>query len=155
PFYDDIPAIAPELVRLASEAIQRARTVETKPIETPFGNYDGHTVEHVVNAALQLIDDLRYVDIQLTFRVLCILYGTATTDDEGRRILQSVEALARNDINIWRRYGFAVQKLLQDEVTALSAAERQSLRPVVLMVCRHILDPELQGSTWHFDSVTI
>jgi ppGpp synthetase/RelA/SpoT-type nucleotidyltranferase len=103
PFYDDILAVAPELLRVASDAIKKSRAATRKPIETSFGQLDGHTSEDVTNQALQIIDDLRYVDIAQTFRILCDLYVTSESDEERRRILQSVEALARNDINVWRQ----------------------------------------------------
>ena len=47
PFYDDVPAVAPELVRLASDAIKKGRGTERRPIETPFGNFDGSTSDQI------------------------------------------------------------------------------------------------------------
>jgi len=155
PFYDDVPAVAPELIRVASDGIKKARAAATIPIETPFGDLDGHTPEDVANQALQIIDDLRYVDIDQTFRVLCDLYVTSSSDEERRRILQSVEALARTDINVWRRVGFGVQRVVYDAISALPEAERKSLRPVIVTACGLFLDTELQGTTWHFDSVSL
>src|SRR6202000_2741704 len=102
------------------------------PIETPFGNFAGHSAEDVANAALELVDELRYVDVDLTFRTLCGLYLSPRADEERKCIIQSFEALARNDLNVWRRVGFGVQKALYDTIQALSADERAVLRaPIV------------------------
>lgn len=77
PFYDDVSAVAPEVIRLAAEAIRKARDTLPIPVQTAFGDFDGRTAEQVATEALQLIDDLRYAEIEHTFHVLCDLYLTA------------------------------------------------------------------------------
>jgi ppGpp synthetase/RelA/SpoT-type nucleotidyltranferase len=155
PFYDDVPAVAPVIIRNTVEAIKKARTTATKEIETPLGNLRGHTAEQVVNAGLEIIEALRYVDVQETFRVLCDLYVSAANDEERRRIIQAAERLAVSDLDVWQQAGFIVQKRLQESITALNDDELAAARSVVLAVARQILDPELSGSTWHFESVSI
>jgi hypothetical protein len=155
PYYDDVPAVAPEVIRNTVEAIKRARTTPTKEIETPSGNLPGRTLQQVVDAGLDIIEALRYVDVQETFLVLCDLHVSATSDEERRRIIQTAERSAQNDLDVWRQAGFTVQKLLQESITTLSDADRAAARPVVLAVARKILDPELSGSTWHFESVSL
>jgi ppGpp synthetase/RelA/SpoT-type nucleotidyltranferase len=155
PFYDDIPTVAPELIRVASSAIKKARTVATTPIETPFGQFNGSTLDQVVNAALEIIDQLCYVDIQATFRVLCDLYATADSSEERRRLLQSVESLARNDVEVWRQVGFGVQKVLLEEIEALGDSDKERLRSIVLQVCQQILNPEVTGTSWSFNAATL
>lgn len=155
PFYDDVPAVAPELIRAIIVAIKAARTSPVKDIETPMGNLPGHKAEQVTDAGLEIIEVLRYINIQETFRVLCDLYASATTDEECRRIIQAAERLAHNDIDVWRQAGYVVQKLLQESISALSDVERTALRQLVLAVAQQILDPELSGSAWHFQSVSL
>lgn len=45
PYYDDVPAVAPEIILNTVEAIKKARFAPTKEIETPLGNIPGHTAE--------------------------------------------------------------------------------------------------------------
>jgi ppGpp synthetase/RelA/SpoT-type nucleotidyltranferase len=155
PFYDDVPAMAPELIRVASVAIKRARAISTTPIKTPFGTFDGHTSDDVANAGLEIIDRLRYVDIHATFRTLCDLYTGAISDEERRRLLQSVESLAKNDLEVWKQVGFSVQKILLDDIFTLDGREGKSLRTVLLAVCQQIVDPEITGTSWSLDAVTL
>lgn len=155
PFYDDVPSVAPEVIRQAAEAIKSGRDSGPVPIETPFGSFAGHTVEQVSNEALQLIDDLRYVDVELTFRTLCELYLSARSDEERKRVLQSFEALGRNEIRIWNQVAFGVQKALLDALRAQPEADRERLRPVIISLGSLFLDTELQGTAWHFESVTL
>jgi len=155
PFYDDVPSITPEVMRAIVTAIKGAHDSPVKEIETPLGNMPGHTAERVVDAGLEIIEELRYVDVQETFRVLCDLYVSATTDEERTRVLKTVERLAHNNLSIWRQAGCAVQKMLQEAISALSDADRAAVRPVVVKIADEILNPELTGSTWYFDSVSL
>jgi len=100
---------------------------------------------------MQIIEELSYVDVQETFAVLCELYLSAASGEERRRIIQAAERLSHNDLEVWRQVGFTVQKLLQ----ALKDDDRAKAQPLVLAVARQILNPELSGSTWNFDSVSI
>jgi ppGpp synthetase/RelA/SpoT-type nucleotidyltranferase len=154
PFYDDVPAITPEVMRAVVAAIKGAQNTSTKEIETPLGNIPGYTAEQITDAGLEIIEELRYVDVQETFRVLCDLYVSANTDEEWGRIIKAVERLAHNNLSIWQQVGSAVQKMLQEAISALNDADRAAVRPVVLKVAEEILNSELTGSTWHFQSVS-
>jgi hypothetical protein len=155
PFYDDTSAVAPEVIRLAAEAIKKARDTPPISVNTAFGDFDGYTTEQVASEALQLIDDLRYAEIERTFRVLCDLYLTARSNDERKRIFQSFETLARHDLDAWKQVGFGVQKVLYDAVRSLQEAEKQALRSVITGMCGLFLNAELEGATWHFNSVSL
>jgi len=56
---------------------------------------------------------------------------------------------------VWRHIGFGIQKVIYDAISGLPQGERKSLRPVIVTACRLFVDPELQGTTWRFDSVTL
>jgi ppGpp synthetase/RelA/SpoT-type nucleotidyltranferase len=155
PFYDDVPAITPEVMRAVVAAIKGAQNTPVKEIETPLGNMPGHTAERITDAGLEIIEELRYVGVQETFRVLCDLYVSASTDEQRGRIIKTVERLAHNNLSIWQQAGCAVQKMLQEAISTLNDADRAAVRPVVLKVAEEILNPEVTGSTWHFQSVSL
>jgi ppGpp synthetase/RelA/SpoT-type nucleotidyltranferase len=155
PLYDDVPAIAPDVIGRAAEAITQGRDTPTVKIKTPFGNFDGRTPEDVVKEGLKLIDILRFVDVELTFKTLRELYAAAHTDDERGLILKSVETLSQNDLQVWKQVGFGVQQKLHGAIRALSTEEREALRPVIIATGNKFLETELHGTTWHFNSVTI
>ena len=155
PFYDDVPAITPDVMRAVVGAIKGSHGSPVKEIETPLGNMPGHTTERVSAAGLEIIEELRYVDVQETFRILCDLYVSATADEERAQLLKTVERLAHNDLSVWQQAGCAVQKILREAISALSDEDRAAVRPVVLKVAEELLNPEVSGSTWHFDSVSL
>jgi hypothetical protein len=67
PHYDDIAGVYPELLRALVKAITGGRAAPVKAIETDFGNFPGHTAGEVADAALDILDFLRFVDVNATF----------------------------------------------------------------------------------------
>jgi ppGpp synthetase/RelA/SpoT-type nucleotidyltranferase len=74
PNYDDVQGIYPELCRALVDAVRAARTSEPKPIESAFGTLSGNTAERVTTLAINLLQDLRYVDIDRTFQSLADIF---------------------------------------------------------------------------------
>jgi ppGpp synthetase/RelA/SpoT-type nucleotidyltranferase len=64
PNYDDIAGVYPEIRRALETAVQAARNTETKPIESSFGNFPGKTSKDITLAAVDILNTLRYVDIE-------------------------------------------------------------------------------------------
>ena len=85
PNYDDIAAIYSELRTALLRAVDNARTTETAPIETPFGNLEGRTSEDVARLVVSILSDLRYVDVEATLRALGHIFMLWTIQrSEGR-----------------------------------------------------------------------
>jgi hypothetical protein len=58
-------------------------------------------------------------------------------------------------LNVWNQVGFGVQKALYEAILALPEGERKALRSVIVSVCDQFLETDLQGTTWHFESVSL
>lgn len=103
PNYDDVHGIYADLCHVLVESVRSARACEQKPIELPFGSLAGKTAKDVANLVLKILDDLRYVDIERTFRSLADLYRDEDSSEVRKQILQVVEHLAQYDINVWQK----------------------------------------------------
>src|SRR6516225_1768063 len=86
PNYDDIAAIYPELRAALLRAVDNANVTETQPIETPFGNLDGHTATDVNRLVVGIISDLRYVDVGTTLRALGHIYQASNDADIRKEV---------------------------------------------------------------------
>jgi ppGpp synthetase/RelA/SpoT-type nucleotidyltranferase len=156
PNYDDIRAIYGEVCKALLDAVLSARKSAPKPIELPFGTFPGKTAQDITKLALEILDELRYVDIDITFQSVVAMWR-----DEGEQRLQEqalrlIENLACYNVNVWRRVGPAVQHALAAIVASLSPGDRLDLRPVVLTVWRVLLSSEARGvSQSSADSVEI
>jgi ppGpp synthetase/RelA/SpoT-type nucleotidyltranferase len=67
PNYDDLAGVIQEILDVTRSAIEAGRTVATKPITTPFGEFEGKKPEDVADVALDIIERVRYVDRILLF----------------------------------------------------------------------------------------
>jgi ppGpp synthetase/RelA/SpoT-type nucleotidyltranferase len=154
PHYDDIGGVYPELLRALAKAATDGRAIPAMPIETDFGSFRGHTADEVTDAALDILDFLRFVDVDATFETLCSIAPGATDEKEKKRIDESVERLSRNNLDAWRKVGPAIQTALVSRVSALEPDERKLLFPVIVSVCRNALESEVSGTSAGLNTVT-
>jgi hypothetical protein len=129
--------------------------VETQPIITPFGNIDGKTPQDITAIIVEILDNLRYVDIEGTFLALARLYQRETDGRQREAILKAVRELARYNLQIWERAGPAVQVILTGVIGRLDPAERADLRPLLLVAWEEFLNSELRGTSFAADAFTI
>jgi hypothetical protein len=155
PNYDDIAAIYPEMRAALLRAVDKASVTETQPIETPFGNFDGHTVADVIRLVVGIISDLRYVDVGATLRALGHIYQASDDADLRTEVDRSVEQLARYDLDVCQKVGLAVQLALVSMIDGLASTERNALWPLLHIVWRECLNTELRGTSWSATAVTI
>ena len=103
---------------------------------------------------LDVLEQLRYVDVDAAFAALCEVYPGAGNDTEKKRIEDAVDRLAEHDIHVWQKVGPSVQAALVAAAGAFDADQRAALRPVVVATCRHALEPNVSGTSSSLDTVT-
>ena len=89
PHYDDAQSVYPEIKEQLVAVVQAARMTKARPIETPFGNIDGITVERIVEIVSDILTYLRYVDVEATFDAVCELFPDTQSDEERKHLLVS------------------------------------------------------------------
>src|SRR6266581_2909357 len=155
PNYDDIGAVYPEIRRALETAVQAARSTETKPIESPFGNIPGKTSGDVVLAAVGIFDTLRYVDIEATFSSLITIYKGEQDGRVRKQIVDAIKRLAKYHLDVWKKAGPYVQRVLADVLERFSQDDLRMLRPNVLTVWRELLGSEMESTSFSADALTI
>jgi ppGpp synthetase/RelA/SpoT-type nucleotidyltranferase len=160
PLYDDPSKVYPEVRSTMLDAVAAAAATETVPLETGIGLMRGRTPEDVMRRVVDVLDDLRYVDVGETFNAYVTLVGCATSDAERKIVRDAVERLARYLLPVWRNHGPAAQMLLLDAIEALDAATRDAVRPLLTEACGQCLDLDITGTTstsktisWHTAAV--
>jgi ppGpp synthetase/RelA/SpoT-type nucleotidyltranferase len=155
PYYDDIAAIYPQLRAALLRAVVNSSVTETQPIETTFGNLDGHTAADVIRLVVGIVSDLQYVDVGAALRVLGHIYHACNDAEVRKEVDRGVEELARHDLNVWRQAGPAIQLALVSVIEGLDGEERISLWPLLHTVWRECLNTELRGTSWSAEVVAI
>jgi hypothetical protein len=154
PHYDDIAGVHQELLRALVKAITDGRATPVKAIVTDFGNFRGHTADEVTDAALDILDYLRFVDVDATFEALCWVAPGAADEKDKKRIEESVERLSRHSLDAWRKVGPAIQTALVSTVSTFERDEREQLFPVIVSVCSHALESDVIGTSDGLNTVT-
>jgi len=155
PNYDDIGGVYPE-IRLALEtAVQVSRNTETKPIESPFGNFPGKTPRDVTLVVVDILDTLLYVDVEATFRSLIAIYKGEQDGEVRKQIEDAIKHLAKYHLDVWNQAGPYVQGVLADVMERFSQDDLHMLRPIVLMVWHELLRSDMESTSFSVDTLTI
>lgn len=155
PGYDDLPGVFQEVLQIATSTIKFAHEIEPKPISTPFGDYPGNKSEDVTNIALDVIESIRYIDVQAIFSNLCEIYLSSKSDKERELVTKVIKKLAKHNMSVWEQIGPAIQTLLVQQLSGFTNDQLNNLSPVVVEVCKEILKPEIEGTTSTYNAVTI
>jgi hypothetical protein len=154
PIYDDVQSVYPDVRASVIAAVKEARKTPTRPIETPFGALSGHSVEQIVDIAADILEKLRYVDVEAAFDTICELFPGAQSDEERKRLLQLAEHLSKHELEVWKQAGPLVQSILVKKIQDLDDELLDSLRPVLFKVLAEVLKPEVTGTSSTYKSVT-
>jgi hypothetical protein len=155
PNYDDPQSVYPEIKEQLVAAVKAARLTKLRPIDTPFGNLPGITVERIVDLVADILTYLRYVDIEVTFDTLCELFPDAQSDEERKHLLKVAERLSQHNLDVWKQAGPYVQTVLVQKIRKIQGRDSEQLRPLLLEVLGEALKSEVHGTSSTYKSVTL
>jgi hypothetical protein len=136
-------------------SVQQAYRTEARPIETPFASLPGHSVAVVAGVAADILDYLRYFDVEATFDAVCMLFAAAPNDEIRKRLLSSAETLSKHQLDIWKEAGPIVQLRLVEHIQKMDRREIELVEPVVMKILGQVLKSELTGSSATYNAVTL
>ncbi len=154
PNYDDVGAVYPELKRALLKAFDDAQKSPTIPIETPFGKLPGKTAHDIPTMIVDILSNLRYVDVEGAFRALLHIYSNEQDSRQREHVSRTIKGLADYNLHVWKQVGPAAQLILTESIDRLTPAERLELRDVLLPVWQEVLSSELRGTSFGADTVT-
>jgi ppGpp synthetase/RelA/SpoT-type nucleotidyltranferase len=155
PHYDDIRAEFPQIRRALLDVVRAARGAKRTPIESPFGDFPGKTSQDVTRAVIEILDSLRYVDVEATFRTLSDIFKGERDDKIRQQIIAVIKRLAAYDLRVWEKTGPHVQIVLATLLEGMSEADRSILRPILLSVWGELLGTEMEGASFSADAVAL
>lgn len=147
-FIDILPALI--------EALARTRGTQSEPVETVFGKYAGASGEDVARKFSTVLSDHRYCDPKLTIDTLVRLFTAAKSDDERRVWLDVATRFAEHDVDVWKRHGPAVDRIIIDAIANLEKEAAAQAREISLAMLTNVLSAEIGGtSRGDFNSIVI
>lgn len=148
PNYDDIAGIYGDLQRALVKAFADSRSTPTQDIETPFGNLPGKTPQDITAIIVDILSNVRYVDVAGTFNALLAIYRGEQDRDQREHVLRAVKHLSEYNLHVWRQAGPAVQMALCDAIDQLGRDERSASRDALLTIWHELVSSELSGTSF-------
>ncbi len=154
PHYDDIVAAYPNIRQQLISAIMAARPTPTKSVETPFGSLPGRDHVAITDVALDILERLRYIDIDESLSALCDIYATSPSEEESNRIVKAVEKLSGHNLAVWKKYGPIVQVRIVRKIESLEPGLMSRVVPLVGAALGQVLSPDAKSTTSTADAMT-
>jgi ppGpp synthetase/RelA/SpoT-type nucleotidyltranferase len=155
PNYDDVPAIFGDLIEPLLSAVTKAKDSPVTPRKTPFGELEGKTAADIARLVVDLLEMLRYLDIERVFGALCQIFVTQEDEQSRTHVKKAVENLAKHELQVWEKAGPYVQTTLADHIERMPPDDREAVRPLIVQAWDSILSSEVTGTTWKADSVIL
>ncbi|MDE1715313.1 RelA/SpoT domain-containing protein [Chromobacterium amazonense] len=155
PYYDDPQAAYEGLKDPLLRAVKAARNTEPVPIETTYGNTKGFDADSVTRLAVEIVENLRYVDVVGTLQLLIDIYRDEPNEGIRQQIVNAIKHLSEYNIDAYKQVGPMLQMALVDYLTGISNTELDSIRPIALTVWTEAIQSDITGSKWKADSVVL
>ena len=152
PYYDDLASKYPEIREKLKRAWLIAEETETKPHETPFGNFAGAEPHTVTSAIADIFRRYRYLDVHATYVLICYLFRRTKSEEPRSQLIELAERLSAYTLQIWQEYGPLAQVML---AKALEKEEDlASITPIAAAIAGEILGLDVRGTTSTSNVVT-
>lgn len=157
PLYDDeyFKNELDSIIEIVLAAISAAQQVSLVNIETPYGAIPGKTFKNVLTVCLQILNYVRYVDVQAVFSCLISIFNLCTDEMEQKLVKDSIKTLIRYDIDVLQKAGFYVQDVILSYLESLSVSSLSEIKGVLIEVGRSILDPSTESTSSDYKTFTI
>jgi hypothetical protein len=162
PIIDDKVAAAPEIRSALIEAARKAKATTITPMKTAIGPMLGRTQDEVLEKIISILADICYVEPADAYAAYADLYLVFDQPALKRKVVTAVGKLAQHTLQVWRRFGPAVQEILLDAIATTTQERLTSTRPLMIEVAAKCLEPNVTGTSstsktviWETGSVTV
>ena len=145
PHHDDLQGAFSDVQDKLKEAWLVAGQTETVPHETPFGGFRGIEPHQVTGQIVEIMDRYRFCDPDETYAFVRDLYVQTSGPESRNQLVKLAESLASPTLQIWQRYGPAVQVRLAEALS--KEKDIASIAPLATAIASKILEPDITGAT--------
>ncbi len=147
PIIDDLAAAAPEVRSTLVEAARKAQSISVMPIETPYGSLPGRTQEDVLEKIISILVNIRFVEPADAYTAYADLYLIFDEPKLQQKTVAAVGELSQYELDVWRRFGPAVQEILLDAIAVTPMDRLVSTRPLMIEILGKCLESEVTGTS--------
>ncbi len=153
--YDDFVKAKDEIMQIVQVATDTARKTSTVVVETPFGTFPGKNYSDILDISLDILEYVRYTDVEAVFSLICQLYTKSKADKDVKKILEAVDSLATYNVEVLKKIGIHVQTVLIDLLEEWDGYSLRDYLDIVVKICDATLSPTAEGTSSTYKSVTI
>lgn len=153
--YDDYAKAKDEIIHIIKVATEIARKTPTAVVDTPFGTFPGKDYSDILNISLDILEYVRYTDVEAVFSLLCQLYAESNADKEKKKILETVDSLAQYNLKVLKKIGIYIQSTLLDLVEKWDDDTLCTYMAIVIKICDAALSPTAEGTSSTYKSITL
>lgn len=153
PNYDDIYAAYQALRGPLVEAVKASRLTERVAIQTAFGELPGQASVDVTKVAVEIIDNLRYVEVVGSLKALGDIYQEEENEGVRKQILDVTKRLSEYNISAWKQVGPKLQVILLDHLDSLTPPEISAIRPMAMVIYQQAVEADITGTEWSAQSI--
>lgn len=154
PNYDNLQEAYEGLQYPLLKVVKAARVTKPVPIQTTFGPLDGFKADSVTQLVVQIVENLRYVDVVGTLKLLIDIYKEEPSDDIRTQIVNVIKRLSEYTIETYEHVGPMLQMELVDYLAGMSHSEIDNIRPIALAIWTEALEPDITGTICRAESLT-
>ncbi|OGT07200.1 MAG: hypothetical protein A2X78_03810 [Gammaproteobacteria bacterium GWE2_37_16] len=115
----------------------------------------GKSCLDVFNICLDILNFVRYQNIEITYKTLFSFFSKIDNKDEEDKLLSIVSLLAKYNVKIMKKYGLFVQSSLMSLLGKMSKEDMYFSRVIVIKICMEVLNPQVEDESWKWNALTI
>ncbi|MBI5568761.1 MAG: RelA/SpoT domain-containing protein [Desulfomonile tiedjei] len=155
PNHDNPLMVYQELKGPLLRAVGAARSTEPVPIETTYGNLEGLKADSITELVVEIIDNLRYVDVVGSLQLLIDIYRDEPNHKIRQQIVNAVKNLSEYNVDAYKVVGPGLQLALVDHLAGMSDTELDRIRPIAVTVWSEALQSDITSMRPKADSVVL
>ena len=100
PNYSDYESVCDDIYDIAESSLKRARQLGITPIMTPFGSFDGKDYKDILSVSMNILKNVRYLDLDRTLTTIDELGNSHTVPAEQDVINKYVLSVASYNLDL-------------------------------------------------------
>ena len=143
------------IIKLVETSFEESKKIVPVNIETPFGIMLGKSHLDVLDISLDIINFVRYQNIEITYKILVGFFSKIDNKEEEDKILSSINLLAKYNVKIMKKYGLFVQSFLISSLKKMSKKDICFFKVIVIKICMEVLNFQVEDESWTWNTFTI
>ncbi len=153
PSINKIDQVFPQIRDTLKQAWLQTEQTHTVSSKGTVDSVRGMESHQVTEEIASIITQYRYFEPGATYRLIRDIYVASSNSESRKQLVRIAEKLAKNNRQIWEKFGPAVQVILAERLSR--ETDIREFAPLALTVTQKILEPDIEGMELSTDSMSV